>query len=118
MQECIDARAPNLQVDIAEQRSGNLGHGPSYFIDLDSTATSAARARASGSISQTTAVDPPNRKSGHDNLGRVRGPRRNSISEIAMTVERGHMPMTFIFGHTTCDDVYGRRRRSRPPVPN
>ena len=102
-----------MEVDISGRGVGPLGHGATGTIGAGGAETPITHAPSAGSISQTTAEDSPNRKTGLTDHGRGSGARRDRIDAAALTVESGHRPMTFILGHGTYDHFHARHGRLR-----
>ena len=107
-----------MEVDISGRGVGPLGHGATGTIGAGGAETPITHAPSAGSISQTTAEDLPNRKTGLADHGRGSGARRDWIDAAALTIERGHRAMTFILGHGTSDQIPPPHRRIRAPGPN
>ena len=102
-----------MEVDISGRGVGPLGHGATGTIGAGGAETPITHAPSAGSISQTTAEDSPNRKTGLADHGRGSGARRDRIDAAGLTVESGHRPMTFILGHGTYDHFHARHGRLR-----
>ena len=66
-----------MEVDISGRGVGPLGHGATGTIGAGGAETPITHAPSAGSISQTTAEDLPNRKTGLADHSRGSGARRS-----------------------------------------